>query len=65
METPVPHLPNQPELKLKVAEAVQDDVNRGLIRIDSVLLKKLGLNSGDIVEIEGGRKTVLIPEISV
>ncbi|MBS3118054.1 CDC48 family AAA ATPase [Candidatus Woesearchaeota archaeon] len=64
METPVPHLPNQPELKLKVAEAVQDDVNRGLIRIDSVLLKKLGLNSGDIVEIEGGRKTVGIVDRS-
>ena len=64
METPSSHLPNQPELKLKVAEAVQDDVNRGLIRIDSVLLKKLGLNSGDIVEIEGGRKTVGIVDRS-
>lgn len=65
METPpANHLPNQPELKLKVAEAVQDDVNRGLIRIDSVLLKKLGLNSGDIVEIEGGRKTVGIVDRS-
>ena len=64
METLPPHLPNQPELKLKVAEAVQDDVNRGLVRIDSVLLKKLGLNSGDIVEIEGGRKTVGIVDRS-
>ncbi len=65
METPpANHLPNQPGLRLKVAEAVQDDVNRGLVRIDSVLLKKLGLNSGDIVEIEGGRKTVGIVDRS-
>lgn len=46
------------EIKLKVAEAVQDDVNKGIVRIDSNLMKDINVNPGDIVEIEGGRKTV-------
>jgi len=50
------------ELRLKVAEAVQDDVNKGIVRIDSGFMKELGINSGDIVEIEGSRKTVEIAD---
>ena len=53
-----------PELKLKVAEAVQDDVNKGIVRIDSSLLKQIGVSPGDIVEIEGKRKTVAIADRS-
>jgi len=45
------------ELKLKVAESVQDDVNKGIIRVDSSYMKMLGVNPGDIVEINGERKT--------
>lgn len=45
------------EVKLKVAEAVQDDVNRGVVRIDSSYMKMLGINPGEVVEINGGRKT--------
>jgi len=48
------------ELKLKVAEAIQDDVNKGVVRIDSSFLQEIGVRVGDIVEIEGGRKTVAI-----
>jgi len=48
------------ELKLKVAEAVQDDVNRGVVRIDSQYIHEMGVKPGDIIEIEGERKTVCI-----
>jgi SpoVK/Ycf46/Vps4 family AAA+-type ATPase/intein/homing endonuclease len=46
------------EISLKVAEAIQDDVNKGILRIDSTLMHNVGVRSGDIVEIEGERKTV-------
>ncbi|MEM2121644.1 MAG: CDC48 family AAA ATPase [Candidatus Woesearchaeota archaeon] len=47
-------------IKLKVAEAVQDDVNKGIVRIDSSFMKKLGVREGDIVEIKGTRETAAI-----
>jgi len=49
-----------PEIKLKVAEAIQDDVTKGIVRVDSGYMKQIGVRSGDIVEIQGGRKTVAI-----
>src|SRR3989344_4140492 len=52
------------DLKLRVAEAVQDDVNKGIVRIDSTLMKQIGVAQGDIVEIEGKRKTVAIADRS-
>ena len=42
-------------IKLKVAEAIQDDVNKGIVRIDSSFMHELGIRSGDIVEIKGER----------
>ena len=48
------------EIQLKVAEAIQDDVNKGIVRVDSSYMKQLGVKSGDILEIEGNRKTVAI-----
>jgi len=50
------------EIKLKVMEAVQDDVNRGIVKIDSNYLKQINVNPGDVVEILGGRKTASIAE---
>ncbi len=50
------------DLKLKVVEAVQDDVNKGIVRIDSSFMQKLGIRPGDIVELEGERKTVAIAD---
>ena len=50
------------ELKLKVAEAIQDDVNKGIVRIDSSFMHELGIRPGDIIEIEGERKTVAITD---
>jgi len=46
------------QLKLKVAEAIQDDVNKGIVRIDTTLMKAIDVKPGDIIEIEGERKTV-------
>src|SRR3989338_8296311 len=52
------------ELRLKVAEAIQDDVNKGIVRIDSNLLQETGSRPGGSVEIEGERKTVAIADRS-
>ena len=48
------------ELVLTVQEARQDDIDRGIVRIENEFLKKLGLQQGDFVEIEGDKKTVAI-----
>lgn len=48
------------DLSLKVQEAVQDDVEKGIVRIDSEILKRMGIRPGEIVEIEGNRKTVAL-----
>ena len=48
------------EIKLKVMEAVQDDVNRGLVKTDSSFMKQIGVNPGDVVEIKGERFTAAI-----
>ncbi|MFO7711349.1 MAG: CDC48 family AAA ATPase [Candidatus Woesearchaeota archaeon] len=50
------------ETKLKVAEAVQDDVNKGIVRVDSSILRDLGLRPGDPLEIQGERVTVATVE---
>ncbi len=48
------------EIKLKVMEAVQDDVNKGIVKIDSNYMKQIDVNPGDVVEIVGERKTAAI-----
>ncbi len=50
------------ELKLKVAEAIQDDVNKGIVRVDSSFMHELSIRPGDIIEIEGERATVGIAD---
>jgi transitional endoplasmic reticulum ATPase len=47
----------QPEVKLKVMEAVQDDVNKGIVKVDSSFMRQIGVNPGDIVQIKGERIT--------
>ncbi len=51
---------NPPQIKLKVMEAVQDDVNRGLVKVDSNFMKQIDVNPGDVVEIKGERRTAAI-----
>jgi len=50
------------EVKLRVVEAIQDDVNKGIIRIDSAFMREIDVRPGDIVEIEGQRKSVAIAD---
>jgi len=50
------------ELRLKVAEAIQDDVNKGIVRIDNSFMLQIDIRPGDIVEIKGDRKTVGIAD---
>ncbi len=48
------------EIKLKVTEAIQDDVNKGIVRIDNNMIGEIGARPGDIVEIIGDRTTLSI-----
>src|SRR3989344_3383553 len=58
-------MPEQPKLiKLKVLEALQDDAYKGVARIDTEVMRALGLNRGDIVSIQGERETVAIVDRS-
>ena len=45
-------------LVLKVAEAGSKDVGRGIVRFDPADFKKIGVEVGDVVAIEGKRETV-------
>ena len=47
-------------IQLKVVEAIQDDVNKGIVRLDSSFMKALGVQEGDYVSIEGNRTTVAV-----
>ncbi|MBT4135540.1 CDC48 family AAA ATPase [archaeon] len=49
-------------VKLRVAEALQDDAYRGIARIDYDVMKKLGISRGDVITIKGGRETVAIAD---
>ena len=46
--------------KLKVVEAHQDDVNKGIVRIDSSFMKTIGVSAGDVISITGERTTLAI-----
>jgi transitional endoplasmic reticulum ATPase len=48
------------EVGLKIVEALQDDVYKGIARIDPELMKILGLNRGDVISIKGERLTLAI-----
>jgi transitional endoplasmic reticulum ATPase len=47
-------------LELKVVEAYQNDVGRGLVRIDSRARKILDVTTGDFVEVKGKRSTAAV-----
>jgi len=50
----------QDDVKLKVAEANQEDVNKGIIRMDIKAMKEIGVRPGSVVEIIGERSSVAI-----
>ena len=45
------------EVMLRVAEGLSQDVGAGRARLDAETRLQLGVSPGDVVEIEGGRKT--------
>ncbi len=48
------------EIELKVAEALQHDVGRGIVRMDSESRKALDVTTGDVVELKGKKVTAAI-----
>ncbi|MDI6720922.1 MAG: LAGLIDADG family homing endonuclease, partial [Candidatus Aenigmarchaeota archaeon] len=49
------------EIQLKIGELTErGDFGRGIIRVSSRDMKKLGITEGDVVEVEGKRKTVAV-----
>ena len=50
-------MPDSSEFELRVAEALQQDVGKGMVRIDRELMGTIGASPGDIVEIIGKRTT--------
>ncbi len=55
---------NEQTLKLRVVESLQDDAYKGIARIDPILMRKLGLERGDIISVSGGRQTHVIVDKS-
>src|SRR3990167_7797054 len=47
-------------VKLRVAEASQDDAYKGIARIDYDTMKALGLRRGDVVSVKGSKESVAI-----
>lgn len=45
------------KIELKVAEAMKNDVGRGIVRLDTKTRDTLGVSAGDIIEIAGKRAT--------
>ncbi|MBU0760786.1 MAG: CDC48 family AAA ATPase [Nanoarchaeota archaeon] len=51
---------NNNEIRLEVVESLQDDVYKGIVRIDPQLMRDMGLIRGDVILIKGGRETLAI-----
>ncbi|MEE9593640.1 MAG: AAA family ATPase, partial [Thermoplasmata archaeon] len=48
------------EKVLRVTEAKTKDVGRGIARLDPAVMKALGLTTGDIISIEGKKRTAAV-----
>ncbi len=48
------------EIQLRVGDAKQRDVGRGIARLDQKTMQKLGISAGDVVELTGKRSTSAI-----
>ncbi|MFX0134517.1 MAG: CDC48 family AAA ATPase [Candidatus Hodarchaeota archaeon] len=48
------------EIQVRVAEAKQRDVGRSIVRVDGDIMKKLNIQTGDIIGIKGKRVTAAI-----
>lgn len=47
-------------ITLKVAEALQNDIGRGIVRIDSKAKKDLNLSTGDFIKLSGKKSTIAV-----
>ncbi|MFH1450383.1 MAG: CDC48 family AAA ATPase, partial [archaeon] len=52
--------PQGPEIELKVAKAMPEDAEKGIIRFDSKAMQQIGVAPGDIVHVQGKRLTVAV-----
>ncbi len=53
--------PKENEIRLKVGELTErGEAGRGIVRLDSNTMGKLGVKEGDVVELEGSKKTAAI-----
>src|SRR3990167_7246705 len=50
------------KIQLKVMEALQDDVYKGIARLDFESMKSLDIKRGDVIIIKGTRETVAIAD---
>lgn len=50
------------EVKLNVAEALQDDAYKGIARLDAEVMRELSIRRGDVIIIKGNRETVAIAD---
>src|SRR3989344_9425108 len=48
-----------PSAALEIAEALQEDIDKGIARAPSRILQKLGIVSGDTIEVKGKSKAVV------
>ncbi|VVB84066.1 VCP-like ATPase [uncultured archaeon] len=55
-------MPKEKQIQLKVVEALQDDAYKGIARIDSEIMRELGIKRGDVILIKGNRETVAIAD---
>src|SRR3989338_6287851 len=55
-------IPPKKEANLKVMEALQEEAYKGIVRIDAETMQTLGIHVGEVIEIEGSRKTVGIAD---
>ena len=52
----------KPEVRLNIAEALQDDAYKGTARLDAEIMREIGVKIGDTILIKGGRQTVAIAD---
>ncbi len=50
------------KVQLKVVEALQDDAYKGIARIDSEIMRELGIKRGDVILIKGNKETIAIAD---
>ncbi len=55
-------MPEKNKIQLKVVEAQQDDVYKGIARLDYELMRELGVQRGDVILIKGNRATIAIAD---